>query len=199
MKGQPFSAEILIEETKRLFDGSLVSRQTRGAVHRDSSGRTRREQPLEMVAGFPVVGGDNQPQMLVFINDFNTRSHIFLDMNNKIARKSRLGVNVAPSASQKGPEGRTEALGTKTIEGVTVEGTRITFELPAGHMGNNKTLSVTEEKWFSPELQVVVLSRHVDPIGGEHVFKLLNIKRAEPVAELFSVPAGFRFDNQDRN
>ena len=194
--GQPFSADILIEETRRLFDGSLATRQTRGAVYRDTAGRTRREQPLEMVAGFPIVGGDNQPQMLVFINDFGAGSHIFLDMNNKVARKSRLGNNVAPPAVLVDrPDSKTESLGTKTLEGVTVQGTRVTFEMPAGHMGNDKPLLVTEERWYSPDLQVVVLSRHIDPIGGEHLFKLLNIKRSEPVASLFSVPSGFRFDN----
>ncbi len=193
VKGQPFSAEILIEETRRLFDGSTVTKQNRGAIYRDAAGRTRREQPLEMVAGVQVVGGDNKPQMMVFINDFGSQSHIFLDNNNKIARKSRIGGNIAPrhEPGMRSKE-KTESLGAKTIEGVRVEGTRSTFEIPVGHIGNDKPIAVTAERWFSPELQVLVSSRHVDPIAGEHVFRLVNIKRLEPVAELFSIPAGYR-------
>ncbi|HQU84867.1 MAG TPA: hypothetical protein PKY59_17140, partial [Pyrinomonadaceae bacterium] len=87
---------------------------------------------------------------------------------------------------------KTESLGTKTLEGVSVEGTRITVEIPAGQIGNDKPLSVVTEKWFSPELQVVVYSRHLDPIAGEHVFRLINIKKGEPSAELFSVPNDFK-------
>ena len=196
VKGQPFSADILIEETRRLFDGSLVTRRTRGSVYRDTSGRTRREQPMEMVAGFPVVGANDQPQMLVFINDFGAGSHIFLDMNNKVARTSKIGKNAPPATfARTSPDASVEDLGTKTIEGVAAKGTRTSFEIPAGNLGGDKPQRVIEERWFSADLQVVVLSRHIDPIGGEHVFKLLNIKRAEPVAELFSVPAGFRFEN----
>jgi len=54
---------------------------------------------------------------------------------------------------------------------------------------------VISEKWFSPELQVVVMSRHLDPLAGEHIFRLINIKRTEPAAELFSVPAGYKIEN----
>ena len=35
----------------------------------------------------------------------------------------------------------------------------------------------------------------LDPLAGEHVFKLTNIKRAEPSADLFAIPSGFRIEN----
>jgi hypothetical protein len=84
------------------------------------------------------------------------------------------------------------------LEGVSVEGTRTTFEIPIGQIGNDKPIQVLTEKWFSPELQVVVYSRHVDPIAGEHIFRLVNIKRAEPAADLFIVPGGFKIENPPR-
>ncbi|HRA40493.1 MAG TPA: hypothetical protein PK108_08055, partial [Pyrinomonadaceae bacterium] len=59
----------------------------------------------------------------------------------------------------------------------------------------DKPIQVISEKWFSPELQVVVMSRHLDPLAGEHIFRLINIKRTEPAAELFSVPAGYKIEN----
>ncbi len=194
----PFSAEIVIENTRRLFDGSTVTKSSRGAVYRDAQGRTRREQPLENIGGFNVVGENGSPQTLVFINDFPGRTHYFLDLNRKIARKNPLPENrpFLPEPEAKG--GKTESLGTKTIEGVAVEGTRTTFEIPAGQIGNDKPIPVVTEKWFSPELQVVVYSRHVDPIAGEHIFRLVNIKKSEPSADLFVVPNGFRIENQPR-
>lgn len=190
VKNQPFSAETVIEDTRRLFDGSTVTKRSAGAVYRDGSGRTRREQPLELVGGFSVVGTDNKPQMLVFINDFGAQTQYFLDVNNKVARRQPLGGGVPEPATP--PDAQTESLGSKAIEGVACEGTRISFEIPVGHLGNDRPIKVVTENWFSPELQMLVFSRHLDPLSGEHVFKLVNIRRSEPAAALFSVPAGYR-------
>jgi len=192
VKNAPFSAETVIENTRRLYDGSTIVKQTKGAIYRDGAGRTRREQPLESIGGFSVVGENGSPQKLIFINDFSAKIHYFLDSNRKIARKNPLPDNRSPLVEAEPKDGKTESLGTKTIEGVNVEGTRITVEIPAGQIGNDKPLSVVTEKWFSPELQVVILSRHLDPIAGEHVFRLVNIKKGEPSAELFGVPNDFK-------
>ena len=43
VKGQPFSAETVTEDTRLLFDGTTVKKTVSGAMYRDSSGRTRRE------------------------------------------------------------------------------------------------------------------------------------------------------------
>lgn len=196
VKGQPFSADTVLEDTRRLYDGSTVTQSMKGAIYRDGEGRTRREQPFEMIGGVHVSGSNGQPQMMVFINDFATRTQTFLDVNNKVARTHPIGNMAPPADGPRGPEdAKVESLGTKTIEGVKVEGTRTTFQIPAGHLGNDKPIDVVTETWFSPDLQVLVMSRHVDPIAGEHVFRLTNIKLAEPSAELFTVPPGYRVDN----
>ncbi len=196
IKDHPFSAEILIEDTRRLFDGSTVTKQIRGATYRDGEGRTRREQPLEMVGGVSLLGNDNKPQMLVFINDFPAGSQIFLDLGNRVARKSDLGTGQGPLEPGQPDGAKTESLGTKLIEGVSTEGTRVTFEIPVGRVGNDKPIHVVSERWFSPELQVLVMSKDLDPIAGEHVFKLVNIRRAEPASELFAIPTGFKIENR---
>lgn len=190
IKNAPFSAETVIESTRRLYDGSTIVKQTKGAIYRDTAGRTRREQPLESIGGFSVVAENGSPQKLIFINDFSAKIQYFLDANRKIARKNPLPDNLPLAGEPK--DGKTESLGTKAIEGVNVEGTRVTVEIPAGQIGNDKPLSVITEKWFSPELQIVILSRHLDPIAGEHVFRLVNIKKGEPSVELFSVPNDFK-------
>ncbi len=196
IKGHPFSADILIEDTRRLFDGSTVTKQTRGATYRDGEGRTRREQPLEMVGGVSLLGYDSKPQVLVFINDFPGGSQIFLDLGNRIARKSDLGVGQGP-LDQGQPDGaKIESLGTRVIEGISAEGSRTTFEIPAGQVGNAKPIQVVSERWFSPEYQLVLMSKDLDPLAGEHVFKLVNIRRSEPPTELFTIPSGFKIENR---
>jgi hypothetical protein len=88
-------------------------------------------------------------------------------------------------------EGVEEQLGKQTIEGVEAEGTRTTITIPAGEIGNERPIEIVSERWYSPELQLIVMSRHSDPRTGETTYKLTNINRAEPAKSLFEVPAGY--------
>jgi hypothetical protein len=89
-------------------------------------------------------------------------------------------------------EVNTEDLGTQTMEGVLVTGTRTTKTIPAGQIGNEKPISIVIEVWTSPELKTVVMSKRSDPRMGEQTFRLTNIVRAEPDASLFTVPTDFK-------
>lgn len=87
---------------------------------------------------------------------------------------------------------RTESLGKQTIEGVEAEGTRNTIEIPAGEIGNERPIEIVFERWYSPELQVVVMTKHSDPRFGETTYRLTNIDRSEPARSLFEVPADYK-------
>jgi hypothetical protein len=82
----------------------------------------------------------------------------------------------------------TSSLGQKEFDGVRAEGTLKQQVIPAGEIGNKNPIMVTTESWYSPELQVTVYSRHNDPRRGETIYRLSNIRRAEPAADLFKVP-----------
>jgi len=84
-----------------------------------------------------------------------------------------------------------EQLGKQTIEGIEAEGTRTTITIPAGEIGNERAIEIVSERWYSPELQLVVMTRHIDPRSGETTYKLTNINRGEPAKSLFEVPAGY--------
>jgi hypothetical protein len=84
-----------------------------------------------------------------------------------------------------------EQLGKQLIEGVEAEGTRTTVTIPAGEIGNERPIEIVSERWYSPELQLVVMTRHSDPRSGETTYKLTNINRTEPAKSLFEVPPGF--------
>lgn len=84
-----------------------------------------------------------------------------------------------------------EQLGKQNIEGVEAEGTRSTITIPAGEIGNERPIEIVTERWYSPELQLVVMSKHSDPRSGETTYRLTNINRSEPAKSLFEVPAGF--------
>jgi hypothetical protein len=84
-----------------------------------------------------------------------------------------------------------EQLGKQMIEGIEAEGTRTTVTIPAGEIGNERPIEIVSERWYSPELQLVVMTKHSDPRSGETTYKLTNISRAEPAKTLFEVPPGF--------
>jgi hypothetical protein len=84
-----------------------------------------------------------------------------------------------------------ESLGKQTIEGVEAEGTRVTFTIPAGKIGNERPIVTVNETWYSPELQALVMSKNSDPRMGETTYRLTNINRSEPDPSLFQVPADY--------
>jgi hypothetical protein len=84
-----------------------------------------------------------------------------------------------------------ESLGTQMIEGVQAEGTRTTFTIPAGSIGNDLPIQVVSERWYSPELQTVVMTKHSDPRMGDTVYRLTNINRNEPAPSLFQAPPDY--------
>jgi hypothetical protein len=84
-----------------------------------------------------------------------------------------------------------EDLGTETIEGVAAQGTRVTITIPAGEIGNERPIEIVSERWYSPELQVDVMTRHNDPRTGETTYRLTNINRMEPAKSLFEVPGDY--------
>jgi hypothetical protein len=92
---------------------------------------------------------------------------------------------------------RKEDLGTQAVEGVNAVGTKTTITIPAGQIGNERAIEIVEERWYSPELQTVVMTRHSDPRSGETVYRLTNINRAEPDHSLFEVPADYIVNEQE--
>jgi hypothetical protein len=84
-----------------------------------------------------------------------------------------------------------EDLGRQSVEGVAATGSRTTWTIPAGAIGNLQPIKIVSEQWFSPDLQLLVLTKHSDPRLGENVYRLQNIVRAEPDRSLFSVPADY--------
>jgi hypothetical protein len=88
--------------------------------------------------------------------------------------------------------GQSESLGKQTIEGVNSEGTRSTTTLEAGAIGNDRPIQIVSERWYSPELQTVTMTRRNDPRSGEEIFRLTGVSRAEPASYLFLVPAGYQ-------
>jgi hypothetical protein len=199
--GAPYSAVAVTEVTQTLADGNRIEHRSSATVHRDSAGRVRREQPSVPIGG--LIAQPGEP--IVTITDPTSGTHVMLNRERRAAFRSKApeGAGVfferpvavaraeAARADAAPADVRTERLGAQQIEGVRAEGTRTTMTIAAGAIGNQLPIEVVSERWYSPELQVVVMTRRADPRFGETVYRLTEIVRAEPPAELFQVPADF--------
>jgi hypothetical protein len=115
-------------------------------------------------------------------------------LTNQPGRRVRLqagraGLQAAPIPSDLKPV--EEQLNARQIEGVKATGSRSTTTIPAGRIGNDRPIQIVEEQWDSPDLNMVVLSRFSDPRTGVVEYRLTNINRSEPRADLFQVPSDY--------
>jgi hypothetical protein len=167
----------------------------RRKVYRDSQGRERAEQEPTM-----LVLGERVSVPIMIITDPISGVTYNLDSAKKMAWK-RAGVQVSLAlvgnmagvvrSAFPGVVPAKEQLAPTMVEGLPVEGTRSTTTVPAGQVGNERDILVVDEVWYSPDLQMNVMTKHNDPRGGETVYKLTNISRSEPDPALFQVPAGY--------
>lgn len=87
---------------------------------------------------------------------------------------------------------KNESLGQQLMQGVTADGTRTTTTIEAGAIGNDRPIQMVSERWYSSDLQTVIMTKRTDPRTGEETFRLANVHRGEPGADLFLLPPGYQ-------
>lgn len=220
IKGAPYSAQTVTERTQTLADGNRIVEKSTAGVYRDREGRTRREMQLNAIG--PWEASEDAPSR-IFIHDPVGKVHYVLEPENQIARKMKVEAETFEKKPGKGEkfehrmighsqaevittkkviryktspkDAKTESLGKQMMEGILAEGTRSTITIPAGQMGNEMPIQIVTERWYSPELQVNIMTRHSDPRLGETVYQLTNIRRGEQERSLFEVPKGYKIED----
>jgi hypothetical protein len=84
-----------------------------------------------------------------------------------------------------------QQLGTRQLSGLETIGRRITIKMPFGTPNDTAPVEITEERWESPDLKLLVHAISSDPRTGIIEYRLTNIHRAEPPAELFTIPDNY--------
>lgn len=111
----------------------------------------------------------------------------------------KVSVKVAgPNQARLEAEKKAESLGKQMIEGVMAEGRRLTLTIPAGAIGNTLPIEIVDEEWYSPELQMHLMTRHSDPRSGVTTYRMININRSDPDPSLFAVPAGYTINDETK-
>jgi hypothetical protein len=214
--GAPFTADATTEFTQMLSDGNRIERRFSTALARDGKGRTRSEQDVAMLGPLVVLhkgmnwstnavhtttAQQEQPPRFTVITDPIDGVTYTLDERSKEARRSPSKLTTAQLIEVQKLNDKllagahsliVESLGTRQIEGVSAEGTRITTTIPAGQIGNLNPINIVTERWVAKDLQMAVLITRRDPRSGDTVYRLTNIVRAEPPPDLFTVPSDYR-------
>lgn len=90
-----------------------------------------------------------------------------------------------------------EELGEQVLEGLLVKGTRMTDTIPAGTIGNERPIDIVTERWYSADIDAMVLQRFSDPRFGETTYRLVNVVLGEPSPDLFRVPQGYETEKAE--
>jgi hypothetical protein len=188
--GSPFSATVVIESQLEWPEGYTEIRRTINLIARDSVGRThgetRRLMP-EYFHGTPLL-------MNVHIFDPLTRIRTVYDPSQHVATQQTIPKQPA-AASLANPSFRMEDLGVSSLNGLQTKGTRRVLTIPAKASGVGKRIEIEDEEWYSEDLHINLLVRHSDPRIGTNTIGVSNLKREEPPASMFEVPAGYKILN----
>jgi len=194
VKNAPFTGDLTTDATQTLADGNSIHQTTTAHMVRDSEGRTRREQSLN---GLGALGSPSGNAQAIFIDDPVAGVNYALNPRDHTAAKSAViargrGGRGGPPPNADNANARTDSLGRQTMEGLPADGTRTTLTIAAGQIGNDLPIQVVTERWYSPDLQMNVMTKRSDPRTGETVSRLTNVSRAEPLHSLFEVPADYK-------
>ena len=196
--GAPYSALGTSQTVTTLPDGNRIVRQNTIRLWRDSNGRTRSEFSLSSIGG-PTPLEVNAT--VTVIDDPSTRERHMLQPNGRVVTVPIAPCRVLPSnepdltVGPPRPAGlplkvsQPVKLGERQLDGETVAGSRVEATIPAGAVGNDRPIKMSAEQWYGKDLQVVVEATYRDPRAGETRYKLREIRRNEPDASLFEVPA----------
>jgi hypothetical protein len=200
MTNAPFSAVVTTEWTRIMPDGSTGTIKNHRTVARDSLGRVFQERR------YFSPDGDKQVTRLSELDYQDPTRHEMsvCRPDTRVCTVYRFDAPTTASVPKAGALANgmgsvtLEDLGRKTIDNVEVVGSREVTTLNAGVMGNEKPQPIVKEFWYSPQLQINVITKRFDPRASAiQNFEVGNINLAEPDPKMFEPPVGYRMVQVD--
>jgi TonB family protein len=189
VRGLPFSAKVELETVSQLQDGTQITHKTYNLDARDSGGRTHNE-----ARSWITAEGEEPKLTRIELYDPATKTRTDLFPLTKLARQwvVAAAAQATPVAAAAKPETTREEIGTDTMEGLPVKGTRVTQTYPTGALGNDRPLSIVTEYWYAAELRLNLLTKRTDPRYGVQTVRVSELQRQEPDAALFAIGDGYK-------
>lgn len=198
--GAPFTLTLETEWVRPMSDGGSQTIVNKRKIARDSSGRVYQERWLLV----PKFGSARRSQMNA-IQIYDPHAHLIYtcftlvephvcNMNNYYGSADAI---YKPASVRSGPLPNDigiayhEDLGTKFVADQITSGARDTITYNAGVLGNDRSMTVIDEHWYSDDLAVNLVSIRSDPRFGKQTFTVTKVNVAEPDPRLFDLPAGY--------
>ena len=216
----PYTAEFKTTSVSKLADGTTITRENKAIQARDSQWRTLNQQEM----GAQPISGDHQVDTTGWINDpvegtetnWQSRTHeavvtklppldqrggCWADdsgtrraMFNPVRQPAPAAAGTVPQRPQ---QSSPENVGTTMIQGVEVVGRRFTRTIPAGQIGNDQPMVITNELWSAPSLDGVVLKSVNDDPRGKTTKEITHLDLGEPDPALFQPPQGYEVKTRE--
>jgi hypothetical protein len=194
--GAPFTATVVTEWTRLLEDGTTTTIKNHRTVARDSVGRVFQER-----RNF-TPNGDKETTTLSELDYADpTRHELYICLTrthtcNVHPYDQPATAPVSRPASITLPNGAgsitLESLGQNTIDNLEVLGSREITTINPGANGYQHPEPTIKEFWYSPQLEVNLITKRFEPRGGAQNFTLENINLNEPNPNLFVPPANYK-------
>jgi hypothetical protein len=197
--GAPYTGEGITTVKLTMFDGTHIERSVTATFSRDTAGRIRREQT---VVGLEALDpGKDWRAIVTIVDPVAGVIYTLVPATHTAHRLAMASVRgqQPPAAAAPAPvpsQSKEESLGTRDIDGLTAIGHRTVVTIPVGQVGNDRPIEISDERWESPDLKVLLMSRHHDPRSGDVEYRLTRISRVEPPRTLFVVPSGYTIMDQ---
>lgn len=190
--GAPFKAQVVTAWKRRLEDGTETTIYNRRTIARDSQGRVFQERR------FFAPDGNTRATMVSEMDylDPTMKERTVCTTRDRrcmVYHRSFIPSEETPElpATQTFPNGvkvTRENLGSNTIDGVQVTGTREISTSP--RFGDQEP--TIKEIWYSQRLGVNLVVKRFEPRGGAEDFTVEQIDQTEPSAALFQPPRGYQ-------
>jgi hypothetical protein len=184
--GVPFSATVVVEDQRPMEDGSVITMRTIAIIARDSKGRTHNERRSFMPESFH----GSPPLMETRIYDPEAHIRFVCNPSARTARRQIISIQLEPEV-QNSSFVHVEDLGATTLNGVRAIGTRRTYIISKHASPTHQPIEIVSEEWYSKDLNLVLLTHHLDPRTGEQTVGISGLKQEEPPASLFEIPKGY--------
>jgi hypothetical protein len=210
VRAAPYSAERVYESVQVLADGNRIVQRRTEQLYRDADGRSRVESEWQGKAlvqiqdpvrnmSYRLYPGDKTGLRMAIGEPAPASSAApavqQAGSNGISAGAAKVAEQLAPalaSATASADSQRTvRSLGTRQMDGVTVEGSLETVTIAAGKAGNALPIVSTVESWHSRELKLDLYVKFNDPRYGEQITRVRNVRRNEPPASLFTASAEY--------
>ena len=199
----PFFLLLQTEWVKSLSDGGTITLVNQRRIARDGAGRIYQERWLLV----PKNGREESQMTTIQISDPNNHTlyNCFMDQRNQCVLSTYTPSTNAIYKFQGPPTGLLpdstgsaihEDLGKQLIAGLETIGTRDSIIYNPGVFGNDRTMTVEREFWYSTQLGINLLSKRSDPRIGTQTFTATNLIPSEPDPDLFKLPDGFQVVDQ---